>query len=71
MLVSDFFGQEHNFTVKVVFSHYNYHLTCLKDSIRSQESLIFVVGQLEIIGNKFYIYANDINYVNTWFSNKK
>ncbi|CAG8742602.1 21922_t:CDS:2, partial [Dentiscutata erythropus] len=41
-LVSDFSGQEHNFTVKVVFSRYNHYLTCLKDSIHSQESLIFV-----------------------------
>ncbi|CAG8443176.1 16321_t:CDS:2 [Dentiscutata erythropus] len=37
----------------------------------SQESLIFVVGQLEIIRNEFYVYSKDINYVDTHFSNKK
>ncbi|CAG8613831.1 28402_t:CDS:2 [Dentiscutata erythropus] len=70
-LVFDFSGQEYNFIMKVVFSYYNLRLTRVKDTIRPQELLIFVVGQLEIIKNEFYIYAKDINYVDTRFSSKK
>ncbi|CAG8674062.1 17019_t:CDS:1 [Cetraspora pellucida] len=33
-------------------------------TIRLQELLIFVVGQIEVIDNKFYINAKDINYIN-------
>ncbi|CAG8748665.1 10099_t:CDS:2 [Dentiscutata erythropus] len=67
-LVTDFSGQEHNFIMKVVFSHHNSHLSHLKDIIRPQKSLIFVVGQLEIIGNEFYVYSKDINYIDTRFT---
>ncbi|CAG8690004.1 25877_t:CDS:2 [Dentiscutata erythropus] len=35
------------------------------------ESLVFVVGQLEIIENEFYVYAKAINYINMRFSSKK
>ncbi|CAG8798467.1 31635_t:CDS:2, partial [Racocetra persica] len=28
-----------------------------------KESLIFVVGQMEIISNEFYVYAKEINYI--------
>ncbi|CAG8458500.1 9528_t:CDS:2 [Cetraspora pellucida] len=53
-LVTDYFGQEQNFIMNVVFS-YNSHLIYLKDIIRALKSLIFVVGQLEIIDNEFYV----------------
>ncbi|KAF0548095.1 hypothetical protein F8M41_000152 [Gigaspora margarita] len=71
MLVSDFSGQEYNFIMRVVFLCHNSWLMRLKDMIHPQESLIFIVGQLEIIENEFYIYAKDGNYVDTHFSNKK
>ncbi|CAG8777946.1 6426_t:CDS:2, partial [Racocetra persica] len=41
------------------------------DTIHPQESLVFVVGQLEIIDNEFYVYAKNINYVDTKFIVKK
>ncbi|CAG8566049.1 10268_t:CDS:2 [Cetraspora pellucida] len=40
-------------------------------TICSQESLIFVVGQMEVIDNKFYINAKDINYINVKKKNSK
>ncbi|CAG8828383.1 10140_t:CDS:2, partial [Racocetra persica] len=35
--------------------------------IHSQELLIFVVGQTEIISNEFYVYAKDVNCVDVDF----
>src|SRR6185369_11380292 len=70
-LVTDYSGQEHNFIMRVVFSSHNLRLMHLKDIIRPQESLIFVVGQMEIIDNEFYVYAKDVNFVNTRFVAKR
>ncbi|CAG8614023.1 9942_t:CDS:2 [Cetraspora pellucida] len=70
-LVNDFAGQEYNFIVKVVFPYHNSHFTYLKNSIQPHESLIFVVGQLEIIDNDFYVYARNVNYIDAHFINKK
>ncbi|CAG8468264.1 6417_t:CDS:2 [Cetraspora pellucida] len=69
-LVTDYSGQEQNFIMNVVFSC-NSRLMHLKDTIRALESLIFVVGQLEIIDNEFYVYAKDVSYVDTRFVSKK
>ncbi|KAF0449903.1 hypothetical protein F8M41_002302 [Gigaspora margarita] len=33
--------------------------------IHQQVSLVFVVGQLEVINNNFYVYAKDINFNDT------
>ncbi|CAG8574749.1 1104_t:CDS:2 [Gigaspora rosea] len=65
ILINDYVGKECNFIMKVVFPSHDSCFAHLKDKIRSQESLVFVVGQMEIIVNEFYIYAKDINYVDT------
>src|SRR6185436_1791226 len=70
-LVTDYSGQEYNFIMKVVFSCHNSRMASLKNIVRPQESLIFVVGQLEIIENEFYVYAKDVNCIDTRFVNKK
>ncbi|CAG8598007.1 5473_t:CDS:2, partial [Diversispora eburnea] len=69
--VSDYVRQECHFIVRVVFPCHNSCFSHLKDTIHFQESLAFVVGQMEIIDNKFYMYAKDINYINTHFIKKK
>ncbi|CAG8663978.1 16601_t:CDS:2 [Cetraspora pellucida] len=71
ILVNDYAGQEYNFIVKVVFPYHNSHFTYLKNIVQPHESLIFVVGQLEIIDNNFYVYARDINFIDACFINKK
>ncbi|CAG8505609.1 4841_t:CDS:2, partial [Cetraspora pellucida] len=71
ILVSDYIGQPYNYTIKVAFPHNNPRFKHLKTTIRPQESTIFVIGQMEIIDNEFYVYANDINYINTNFVTKK
>ncbi|CAG8451440.1 1551_t:CDS:2, partial [Cetraspora pellucida] len=63
VLINDYAGQNCNFTVKVVFPHLNSRFSYLKNAIRSQESLVFIIRQLEVIYNDFYIYAKDINLV--------
>ncbi|CAG8785291.1 4781_t:CDS:2, partial [Cetraspora pellucida] len=63
ILVTDYVGQEVNFNMKVVFPCHNARFTYVKDNIRPRESIIFVVGQLEIIRNEFYVYARDINCI--------
>ncbi|CAG8629475.1 12742_t:CDS:2, partial [Racocetra persica] len=71
MLINDYAGQEYNFVVKVVFLHLNSRLSHLKTTIRPQESFVFVVGQLEVIDNDFYIYAKDINFINIHLLSKQ
>ncbi|CAG8457069.1 465_t:CDS:2, partial [Scutellospora calospora] len=38
---------------------------------RLKESLVFIVEQLEVINNDFYVYAKDINLVDTSFFKKR
>ncbi|CAG8663693.1 7248_t:CDS:1, partial [Scutellospora calospora] len=64
VLVTDYvLGQEWNFIIKVVFPHFNSQFMHLKTSVRPQESLVFVVGQMKIIHNDFYVYIRDINLI--------
>ncbi|CAG8507793.1 4217_t:CDS:2 [Racocetra persica] len=42
----------------------------LKSLVRLLNSLVFVVRQMEVFDNDFYVYTKDINYVNTHFSPK-
>lgn len=71
MLISDYIAQPYNYIIKVVFPHSNTQFKHLKTSIRPHESILFVIGQLEIIDNEFYVYAREINYVDTHLSTKK
>ncbi|CAG8491395.1 17261_t:CDS:2, partial [Cetraspora pellucida] len=47
VIINDYTGQDCNFMVKVVFPHFNSRFSYLKNTIRLQESLVFIVGQLE------------------------
>ncbi|CAG8596488.1 12966_t:CDS:2, partial [Cetraspora pellucida] len=71
ILITDYVGQECNFIVKAVFPCYNLRFMHLKDTIKPLESLVFLVGQMEIINNNFYVYVKDINYVDTYFAEKR
>ncbi|RIB26680.1 hypothetical protein C2G38_2138184 [Gigaspora rosea] len=71
VLVNDYAGREYNFIIKVVFPHSNSRFTHLVTMIRPEDSLIFVVGQLEVIGNEFYVYSKDINYIDVRFPFKQ
>ncbi|CAG8546185.1 3855_t:CDS:2 [Diversispora eburnea] len=62
---SDYVDQDFNFIVKIVFQHLNSWFAHLKSTIHLQDSFIFVVGQMEVIDNDFYVYAKDINFINT------
>jgi len=64
MLITDHISQDHEYTIYIVFPHSNPRFEHLKTSIQPQESIIFVVGQMEVIDNKFYVNAKDITYVN-------
>ncbi|CAG8695110.1 5383_t:CDS:2, partial [Cetraspora pellucida] len=47
VLVNDYAEQSYNFTVKTVFPYCNPRFKHLMNSIRSNESVLFVVGQME------------------------
>ncbi|RIB26859.1 hypothetical protein C2G38_2162112 [Gigaspora rosea] len=70
-LVNDYTGKIYNFTIKVVFPHHNTHFKHLINSTRLNESILFVVGQMEIIEKNLYVYAIDISYIDTSFITKK
>ena len=71
VLVSDYAGQDYNFIVKVAFPHTNSRFASLMNLIQPQRSFVFVVGQMEVIDNEFYIYSKDINYIDDAFSSSK
>ncbi|CAG8619351.1 5556_t:CDS:2 [Cetraspora pellucida] len=58
------FGLDHYYIINTAFSHTNPRFEHLKSATNLQESVIFVVGQMEVIDGMFYVNAKDINYVN-------
>ncbi|CAG8839953.1 33772_t:CDS:2, partial [Gigaspora margarita] len=60
-LVNDYTTQEHNFTVNIIYPYLNSQFKHFKNSVRPGESLLFVIVQLEIIQNKFYMNAKKIS----------
>ncbi|CAG8632952.1 7153_t:CDS:2 [Cetraspora pellucida] len=68
ILVNDYAIREHNFIVKIVYSHLTPRFKHTKITIQLQESLIFIVGLMEIIDNDFYIYAKEINNMSNLLS---
>ncbi|CAG8481249.1 9194_t:CDS:2 [Scutellospora calospora] len=69
--VTDYSRQDYNFVVNVVFQYLDSCFKGLASFIRPKETLVFIVGQIEFIENDIYVYAQDINCVNTYFNNKK
>ncbi|CAG8701658.1 22816_t:CDS:2, partial [Cetraspora pellucida] len=63
VLVSNYAGQDYKFTVKVAYLYLEPRFSYIKNVIRSQESIVFVVGQMELIDDGFFIYAKDINNI--------
>lgn len=49
VLVDDYAGQNYNFIVKVVFPYHNTRFKHLINSTRSTESMLFIVGQMEVM----------------------
>ncbi|CAG8584459.1 22550_t:CDS:2 [Cetraspora pellucida] len=71
LLVSDYLlHQQYNYIVKVVFPHVN-QFKHYKTSVRPHESILFVVGQLEIIDNEIYVYARELSYIDSLSTKKK
>ncbi|KAF0525596.1 hypothetical protein F8M41_014415 [Gigaspora margarita] len=70
VIISNYARQEYNFIIKVIFLHNNLQFINLKSSIHLLNLIVFIVGQIKVFDNNFYIYAKDINYVNTHFSPK-
>jgi len=71
VLIKDYVGQNIDFDVKVAFQHLNSRFSHLKSTVRPQDSFVFVVGQLEIIDNDFYIYSKDINCIDVQFLSRR
>src|SRR6185436_19004987 len=71
VLIKDYVGQDIDFDVKVAFQHLNSRFSHLKSTVHPQDSFIFVVGQLEIIDNDFYIYSKDINCIDIQFLSRR
>ncbi|CAG8598394.1 18058_t:CDS:2, partial [Cetraspora pellucida] len=71
VIVSNYVGQNYDFIIKVIFPYSNSWFSNLNNTICLLNSLIFVVGQMEIIDDDFYIYAKEVNYINTYFSSKQ
>ncbi|CAG8736492.1 9936_t:CDS:2, partial [Cetraspora pellucida] len=57
--------------INLVFPHHNSRFKHLMNSTRLHESVLFVVGQMEIIEKDLYVYAVDISYVDTGSATKK
>lgn len=70
-MITDYAGRNYTFNVKIIYPFMNSRFAQLKNLIQPRESLIFVVGQMEIINNSLYINAKDISCISTNSTNKK
>ncbi|CAG8442789.1 16839_t:CDS:2 [Cetraspora pellucida] len=64
MVISDYAVCDYKFIVKIIYPYHKRRFYYIKNIIKPQESIIFVVGIMEIIEDNFYIYANEINNIN-------
>ncbi|CAG8795824.1 12992_t:CDS:2, partial [Dentiscutata erythropus] len=71
VLVEDYAGQNYSFIIKIVFPYHNTRFKHLMNNTRSTESMLFIVGQMEIIEKDLYIYAVDISYLNINYGIKR
>ncbi|CAG8631743.1 15291_t:CDS:2 [Cetraspora pellucida] len=61
--VSDYAGKNYSFIVKTVFPYHNTRFKHLTNNNRLNESVLFVVGQMEVIEKDLYVYAVDVSFV--------
>ncbi|CAG8791396.1 10666_t:CDS:2 [Dentiscutata erythropus] len=71
VLVEDYAGQNYSFAIKIIFPYHNTRFKHLMNSTRSTESMLFIVGQMEVIEKDLYIYAVDISYININYGIKR
>lgn len=53
--VKDYTGQNNSFTVKIVFPYHNSRFKYLMNSIRPNEPVLFVIGQMEVMQDDLYV----------------
>ncbi|CAG8716761.1 14825_t:CDS:2, partial [Cetraspora pellucida] len=71
VLVNDYAAQHYNFIMRIAFPYNNNRFKYLMNSIHPNESVPFIVGQVEIIDNDLYVYAADIFLVDVNYVAKK
>ncbi|CAG8669353.1 5444_t:CDS:2, partial [Cetraspora pellucida] len=60
----DEFGDDENAVIKVLFKS-------LMSIVCPGESIVFIVGQMKFIDHELYVYAHDINCIDTCFIKKR
>ncbi|CAG8680038.1 9655_t:CDS:2 [Cetraspora pellucida] len=63
MVINDYAVLDYKFIVKIIYPYHKRRFDYIKNSIKPLESIIFVVGIMEIIEGNFYVYANEINNI--------
>ncbi|CAG8803357.1 24072_t:CDS:2, partial [Racocetra persica] len=71
VLVKDYVGQSNSFIVRVVFPYHNNRFKYLMNSARPNESVLFVIGLMEVIQDDLCVYAVETSYVDSCFLDKK
>ncbi|CAG8598216.1 15524_t:CDS:2 [Dentiscutata erythropus] len=71
VLVNDYAGQVYSFAIQVVFLYHNTWFKHLISSTWLNDSMLFVVEQMEVIEKEVYVYAVDIFYVDFSVTTKK
>lgn len=63
LTVNDYAGKNYCFTIRIVFPYHNSRFKYLMNSVRPNESVLFIVGHLEVIKGDLYVYAADTSFV--------
>ncbi|RIB26683.1 hypothetical protein C2G38_201153 [Gigaspora rosea] len=63
LTVNDYAGKNYYFTMMIVFPCHNSRFKYLMNSVRPNESVLFIVGHLEVIQEDLYVYAADTSFV--------
>ncbi|CAG8745616.1 9571_t:CDS:2 [Cetraspora pellucida] len=67
VLVKDYVDQSNSFIIRIVFPYNNNQFKYLMNSVHPDESLMFVIGLMEIIQDDLYVYAIETSYVDFAF----
>ncbi|CAG8611264.1 5299_t:CDS:2, partial [Dentiscutata erythropus] len=61
--VNDYAGKNYSFVINIIFPHLNSRFKYLMNSVHSNESVLFIVGHLEVFKEDLYLYAADTSFV--------
>src|SRR6185436_7586163 len=71
VLVKDYVSHNSDYIVTIVFPYHDIQFKHLMNPTQPDESLLFVIGQLEVIQDDLYVYTVETSYIDIHIADKK